>query len=1094
MNFQPSWNVARLCFLADEQCCRALAIIRDSFSDCLLVAGLDRDRIRLGGRPIIPEVHAATLANDVKRSAYIVGSVLPVCSERYDRGRIGCSRSECVISRNPPFLASLQPLFRRLRALRWFVWVLLFGLSGSHAVAQQNEPTSYEGFEGHNVAKVDLSATPTLDVEAFRSFIKQKAAEPFRIAAIRDSVAELQKTKLFSQIQVQIEPQESGLRVLFILEPAYYIGMVFFPGATSVFTYTRLLQTVNILDQTPFVEDLLTQGKDALLHLFETDGFFAASVQPEAQRDETHRVVNIVFHCQLNKRAKIGEINFQGPGANEGPELRRALDSLWAKGRGASLKPGKKYSQARIRKSVDYLRTRFHKEGRLTSIVRFVSSTYQPETNQADVTFEVEPGPLVSIRITGAKVSKRTQKRLIPVYDENSVDEELVNEGQRNLISYFQTKSYLDVKIESHLDQTPSEVHIVYEVTRGARHRIVGVNFEGNKYFDDRELESHILINKEHFPTFLHHGTFSNDMLRKSVASLTALYQNQGFAKVIVQPKVNDREPDVEVTFHISEGEQDKVNSLQIVNNRNEPIKPQTGANPLNIAPGKPYSPHLLENDRNEIIAEYLNRGYLNAHFESSVSPASGNPHLLDVVYTIDPGPQAHVGEVALLGATRTRPKFIRTVTNADVKEGQPLSEGKFLTAESDLYNLGVFDWASIGPIRPIVNQEQEEVLIKVHESKRNTLDVGGGLEVLPRSGNVPVGAVAIPGLPTVSLGSKFTTSQNSYWGPRITFQFARHDLRGQAETAAIGFVVSRLDQRASLTYSDPHLRGSSWSSLFTVSGERTTENPIFTAQLGQASFQVEKALDRKRTKTLRFWYSFQRTNLSNITIPELVLPQDQRVRLSTFSTEYVHDTRDKPLDAHHGVYQTLTFGVTPTALGSSSNFVRFLGQTAFYLPVRPWLTWANNVRLGLAAPFAGSFVPLSEEFFSGGADSLRGFPINGAGPQRPVTVCSNPSDTSTCTLISVPVGGEMLAILNSEARFPIPLKKGLGGVVFYDGGNVYSKISFHQFYSNYSNSIGFGIRYQTPVGPIRIDIGRNLNPIPGVNATQYFVTLGQTF
>jgi outer membrane protein insertion porin family len=999
-----------------------------------------------------------------------------------------------VKSRNPDFLASSQLLVRLLRAMRWITCFLLFGLSGPYAVAQQNEPTSYEGFEGRNVSKVDMAVTPTMNVEAFRSFIKQKAAAPFRIAAIRDSVAELHKTKLFSQVQVKIEPEESGLRVLFILEPAYYVGMVFFPGATGVFTYTRLLQTANIPDQTPFVEDLLTQGKNALLHLFETDGFFAASVQPEAQRDETHRVVNILFHCELNKRAKIGEVKFQGSGATEAPELRRALNSLWAKGRGASFKPGQNYSQARIRKSLDYLRTRFHKQEHLTAIVRLASATYQPPTNRADVIFEVEPGPMVSIRITGARISKRTQKRLIPIYDENSVDPELVNEGQRNLISYFQAKSYLDVKIDSHLDQTASEVHILYEVTREARHRIMEVHFEGNKYFDERELQSHTLIKKERFPTFLHHGTFSNEMLRKSVASLTALYQNQGFAKVAIQPKVNDREPEVEVTFQISEGEQDKVNSLRIVNGRNEPIKPQTGANPLSLAPGKPYSAHLLENDRNEIIAEYLNQGYLNAHFDSSVSPALGNPHLLDVVYTIESGPQAHVGEVTLLGATRTQPKFIRSITESDVKEGEPLSEGKFLTAESDLYNLGVFDWASIGPIRPIVNQGREEVLIKVHESKRNTLDVGGGLEVLPRSGNVPVGAVAVPGAPSVSLGSKFTTSQKSYWGPRITFQFARHDLRGRAETASIGFVFSRLDQRGSLTYSDPRLRGSSWSSSFSVSGERTTENPIYTAELGQASFQIEKALDRKRTKTLRFRYNFQRTILSNITIPELVLPQDQRVRLSTFSAEYVHDTRDKPLDAHHGVYQTFTFGVTPTALGSSSDFVRFLGQSAFYLPIRPWLTWANNIRLGVAAPFAGSFVPLSERFFTGGADSLRGFPVNGAGPQRPVTVCGNPSDTSTCTLISVPVGGEMLAILNSEARFPIPLKEGLGGVVFYDGGNVYSKINFHQFYSNYSNSIGFGIRYPTPVGPIRIDIGRNLNPIPGVRATQYFVTLGQTF
>ena len=136
----------------------------------------------------------------------------------------------------------------------------------------------------------------------------------------------------------------------------------------------------------------------------------------------------------------------------------------------------------------------------------------------------------------------------------------------------------------------------------------------------------------------------------------------------------------------------------------------------------------------------------------------------------------------------------------------------------------------------------------------------------------------------------------------------------------------------------------------------------------------------------------------------------------------------------------------------------------------------------------------MSERFFTGGADSLRVFPINGAGPQGPVPVCSNPSDSSTCTLISVPDGGRMLAVINSEARFPIKLIDNLGGVVFYDGGNVFSAISASQFTRNYTNNIGIGFRYFTKVGPIRIDIGRNLNPVPGVKATQYFVTLGQSF
>ena len=205
-------------------------------------------------------------------------------------------------------------------------------------------------------------------------------------------------------------------------------------------------------------------------------------------------------------------------------------------------------------------------------------------------------------------------------------------------------------------------------------------------------------------------------------------------------------------------------------------------------------------------------------------------------------------------------------------------------------------------------------------------------------------------------------------------------------------------------------------------------------------------------------------------------------------------DTRDKPLDAHRGIYQTVDLGLTSGALGASASFVRFLGQMAYYRPVYSSLVWANDVRLGLVKAFAGSRVPLSQLFFSGGASSLRGFPINGAGPQRPVPVCSNPNDPSTCTLISVPVGGNQLFILNSELRFPTHIKKGLGAALFYDGGNVYDRIGFSRFFKDYSHNIGFGLRYDTPVGPIRIDVGRNLSPLPGVKATQLYISLGQAF
>src|SRR5258707_3959090 len=116
-------------------------------------------------------------------------------------------------------------------ATRDVMLTLLIGLYATAAGAQQNQPTTYEGFEGRTVFKVDIAASPGTDVNAFRSLIKQKEGEGFSIAAIRDSVAALQKTALFSQVQVKVEPEQAGLHVTFLLQPAFYLGMGFFPGA-----------------------------------------------------------------------------------------------------------------------------------------------------------------------------------------------------------------------------------------------------------------------------------------------------------------------------------------------------------------------------------------------------------------------------------------------------------------------------------------------------------------------------------------------------------------------------------------------------------------------------------------------------------------------------------------------------------------------------------------------------------------------------------------------------------------------------------------------------------------------------------------------
>ena len=467
--------------------------------------------------------------------------------------------------------------------------------------------------------------------------------------------------------------------------------------------------------------------------------------------------------------------------------------------------------------------------------------------------------------------------------------------------------------------------------------------------------------------------------------------------------------------------------------------------------------------------------------------------HHVNVVYQIYEGPKVYAAEVLTLGRVHTQQRLIdRDV--ASIKPEQPLTESELLMAGSKLYDhTGVFDWAEVDPKRQITDQTTEDVLVKVHEAKRNDFTYGIGFEVIDRGGSIPSGTTALPNLPPVGLPSNFTTSETTFYGPRGTAQYTRNNLGGKGDSLSITAFAGRLDQRAAVYFIDPSFRWSSWKATTTVSAERNEENPIFSSQVELAGFQLQRYLDRQKKDTLFLRYNFSQTDLTRILIPELVPTADQHVRLSTIAANVTRDTRDNPLDEHKGLLESIELEMNATKLGSSVNFAKFAGQAAYYKQGFHQIVWANSLRIGLAQQFDNSRIPLSEAFFSGGGNSLRGFPLDGAGPQRQVQVCSTGSSTD-CSYIQVPAGGNELLLINSEARIPLPFKKGLGLAVFYDGGNVFPDVGFHNFTSLYSNNVGLGLRYATPVGPIRIDLGRNLNPVPGINATQYFISIGQAF
>src|SRR5262249_19134275 len=163
----------------------------------------------------------------------------------------------------------------------------------------------------------------------------------------------------------------------------------------------------------------------------------------------------------------------------------------------------------------------------------------------------------------------------------------------------------------------------------------------------------------------------------------------------------------------------------------------------------------------------------------------------------------------------------------------------------------------------------------------------------------------------------------------------------------------------------------------------------IFTSRQVVGTFQVERPLDKKQQQNLILRYSLSRQNLTNLAIPELVPPRDQNIRLSTFSAIYIRDARNSAVDPHKGTYISFEVDENPRILGSSTTFTRLLAQAAYYRELKPAWVWANSVRGGLLVPTRGEDIPISQRFFTGGGSTLRGFPLNGAGPQTAVPACS---------------------------------------------------------------------------------------------------------
>ena len=807
----------------------------------------------------------------------------------------------------------------------------------------------------------------------------QQAGQPYQQDKVDQTIAAIKSVGKFKEVQLQVEPEAKGVRILLIPEPAVYFGIFQFPGAEQ-FPYSRLIQIANFPPEAPYNPGDIESDRQALLTFFRQEGFFLAEVTPETQVEAQHLIANITFHVKLNKRARFGSVVIANATPDQAARLTHSLKTLIARVRGSAIRPGKTYYHSTIVRANSYLQSQLEKRGRLAAQVKLSGAEYHADTNRADIHFDVKAGPIIHVQIEGAKLHSWTRKSLLPFYQGIGVDDESVQEGRQALASYFQAKGFFDVKVEAKVASQSNGDTITYQIEKEKKHKVAAVELSGNAHMPSADLSQHLAVEKKHF---FSPGKFSDQLVRTSVKNLTGVYESEGYSSVKVMPTVVNRGGDIKVAFQVIEGPRDTVSSLTIDGADTFP-RSKFAPQGLKLAVGQPYSQAHVAADRAGIIANFLKAGYLTSSFRETATPVSKNdPHHINVVYHIYEGPLVHAGDLVTLGRVHTQQRLI-DADIASIKPGAPLTETELLTSESKLYDhTGVFDWAEVDPRRQITTQTKEDVLIKLHEAKKNTMTYGFGFEVINRGGSIPSGTVALPSLPPVGLPSSFQTDQTTFYGPRGTFQYTRNNVRGKGESISFTGFAGRLDQRAAAYYIDPNFRWSKWKATTSLSYDKDEENPIYSSQQELGTFQLQRYLDEKRANTLFTRYSYSQTKITHVLIQALVPAADQNVRLSTLAANFTHDTRDNALDEHKGMLDSAELDFNTTKLGSSVDFVKFNGQAAFYKQGFHNIVFANSLRIGLAQPYANSRVPLSEAFFTGGGNYPTRIP---AGRSRPST------------------------------------------------------------------------------------------------------------
>jgi outer membrane protein assembly complex protein YaeT len=939
---------------------------------------------------------------------------------------------------------------------------LAFATEGAYAQTKQ--------FEGRPIAEIRYSPASTLDPADLAAVQPLKVGEALHSSDVAKAIDGLFSTGRFTDISVEAEPTANGVALTFVTGTQYFVGGVTVDGKNaSPPNPGELHSNTQFAIGTPFDEADVSRAVDSMKKLFQSDGLYEAQVTPKVEHEADGQQVFITFTVTPGKRAKYEQPDIQGTPLLSNDTILRATG--W---RIPLIHWWRQVTNARTRGAVQGLLNKYGSQQRLTAKVQLGDLDYDAATRKVKPHLTIDPGPKIKLEALEAKISKSALKRYVPIYQERAVDTDLLVEGKRNLQDYLQSQGYYDADVDFRVQPAVNdEETIQYVISKGERHKLVHLEIAGNRFFDNKTIRERMFIAPAAFN--LRRGRYSRAFQNKDEENIADLYKANGYRDVKVTTTVDDdykgKKGDVSVTVNIAEGSQwivDKLDISGMIQIPESDVIPM-----LSSVAGQAFAEINLATDRNAVLTYYYEHGFPAATFKAQWQP-SGEPHHVNVQYLITEGSRQYVRKVITSGNRVTRQSLIDRIVT--LKPGDPLSPVEETNIQKRFYDLGVFARVDTAVQNADGKTDHKYVLYNFDDAKRYTVNVGIGAQIAQFG--------------TPSTDSLSSPAGTTGFSPEISLDVSRTNLWGLGHAISARALYSSIEKRGSISYLQPQYPNDAGRTLtYTLLFDNTTDIRTFASKREDVSVQLSQRFSKSLTGLFRAAY--RRVSATDVIIPVLLVPQFlQPVRIGIVSGNLIQDRRNNSTNPSRGIYNTIDVGIADKVFGSQRNFGRALVRNATYYKLTDKLILARQTQFGVIVPFGNhdglsqqESVPLPERFFGGGADSLRAFPYNEAGPRdigAPL-VPGGPSSQAT----GFPLGGNALFFNNVELRFPL-IGENIQGVVFHDMGNVFSSLSDISFrYKqrdlqdfNYTvHAAGFGIRYQTPVGPIRVDLAYSLNP-----------------